>query len=92
MEEEVLSFGGRFTLIKSVLSTIPVYYISLFKMPEGVSRILDKIQSYFLWGDNGLEKKLHLVSWNKVTSNLNQGGLGVRRIRDMNDCLLIKWW
>jgi hypothetical protein len=28
-----LSFGGRITLIKSVLSSLPLYYFSLFKAP-----------------------------------------------------------
>lgn len=29
-----LSFGGRITLIKACLSNLPVYYMSLFKMPK----------------------------------------------------------
>ncbi|GFZ02650.1 hypothetical protein Acr_15g0012580 [Actinidia rufa] len=31
-----LSFGGRIVLIKVVLLSLPLYYISIFKMPEGV--------------------------------------------------------
>ncbi|KAL7188457.1 hypothetical protein ACSBR1_038335 [Camellia fascicularis] len=38
-----LSLAGRLTLIKAVLSSLPVYYLSLFKMPEGVAKELDKI-------------------------------------------------
>lgn len=45
-----LSLAGRLTLIKAILSSLPVYYLSLFKMPEGVARELDKIQAAFLWG------------------------------------------
>ncbi|GKC13299.1 hypothetical protein Tco_1010081 [Tanacetum coccineum] len=30
-----LSIGGRFTLTKSVLSTIPLFYFSIFKFPDG---------------------------------------------------------
>ena len=45
-----LSFGGRVTLIKSVLSCLPVYYLSLFKMPMKVAKELDKLQARFLLG------------------------------------------
>ena len=87
-----LSFAGRLTLIKSVLSSLPVYYLSLFKIPEGIAKEIEKLQASFLWGGAELKRKVHLVSWDEVTKSTKQGGLGVRRIRDMNVCLLMKWW
>lgn len=53
---------------------------------------LVKIQSRFLWGDGELKKKLHLVSWNKVARSKERGGLGIKNLRRMNECLLMKWW
>ncbi|CAL5404505.1 unnamed protein product [Camellia sinensis] len=91
-KRKLLSFAGRLTLIKSTLSSLPVYFLSLFKMPEGVAKEFEKIEAAFLWGSNDLKRKVHLVKWGKVTKSLNQGGLGIRRIRDMNACLLLKWW
>lgn len=32
-KRKILSFVGRLTLIKSVVSCLPLYYISVFKMP-----------------------------------------------------------
>lgn len=72
-----VSFGGRILLIKSVLSNLPIYYLSLFKMPVCVLNELVKIQSRFLWGGADLKKRLHLVSWNKVTRSKERGGVGV---------------
>ncbi|CAL5367336.1 unnamed protein product [Camellia sinensis] len=91
-KRKMLSFAGRLTLIKSVLSSLPVYYLSLFKMPEGVAREIEKIEANFLWGGDGLKRKVHLVKWMEVTKSVAQGGLGIRRIRDVNACLLLKWW
>lgn len=85
-----LSFGGRLSLIKSVLSNLLIYYLSLFKKPEGVAKELDRIQASFLWGGSDLKKKVHMVKWSEVTKELRDGGLGIRRIRDVNLCVLAK--
>ncbi|XP_071741033.1 uncharacterized protein [Rutidosis leptorrhynchoides] len=38
----MMSFGGRLTLIKSVLSSLPLYYFSLFRAPSCVLKILEQ--------------------------------------------------
>lgn len=38
-----LSFGGKLTLIKSVLSSLPTYYLAIFKVPQGVLESLEKL-------------------------------------------------
>lgn len=75
-----------------MLSSLPIYYLSLFKMPEGVAKEIDTVQSRFLWGGDELRRKIHLVKWKEISKSKNQGGLGVKRIKLMNDCLLLKWW
>ncbi|XP_028069521.1 uncharacterized protein LOC114272052 [Camellia sinensis] len=62
-KRRILSFAGIVTHIKSVLSALPVYYMSFFKMPECVSKEIDRIQASFLWGDSEYNRKLHLVQW-----------------------------
>nr|KAJ0192616.1 hypothetical protein LSAT_V11C800391510 [Lactuca sativa] len=52
-KSKTLSFGGRLTLVKSVLRNLPTFYLSLFKAPIGVIETLEKIRRRFLWGDNG---------------------------------------
>ena len=56
-----LSFGGRVTLINSVLTSLPLYYMSIFKAPIGVIKRIDKIRRAFLWGGNGEKRK-----WRKL--------------------------
>ena len=49
-----LSKGGRWTLIKVVLSAISTYYLLLFRMSSGVIKEVEKIMINFLWkGVNG---------------------------------------
>ena len=52
---------GRLTLIKSKLSSLLIYFISLFVIPRKVNVRLEKIQKDFFYRDGWLEKKPHLV-------------------------------
>jgi len=61
-----LSFAGRVTLIKSVLSTIPLYYLSLFKLPICVEKMIRKIQSDFLWGWGHDGRKIAWIKWDHI--------------------------
>ena len=78
-------------MIKSVISTIPTYFLSVFKMPMGVAKKIEKLQRGFLWGDGVIKRKLHAVSWNEVCKRKSQGGLGIGRIVDKNVAMLVKW-
>ena len=83
--------GGRLTLIRSTLSNIPTYLMSLFPLPRGVMFRLEKIQRYFLWGGGSLERKLHLINWNTVYGSQESGGLGIRDLTLRHKALLGKW-
>lgn len=39
-----------------------------------------------------MKKKIHMVKWNEVTKGVDMGGLGIRDLRVVNKCLLVKWW
>ena len=42
-----LSKGGRLTLLKSTLSSLPTYFLSLFTIPKAVAARLESIQRNF---------------------------------------------
>jgi hypothetical protein len=86
-----LSFGGRIVLLNSVLSAIPIFYLSFMMMPAKVWKEVVKIQRNFLW--SGLDKKTKIcwVEWDLVTKPKDEGGLGVRDLRRVNLSLLANW-
>ena len=57
-----LSKGGRLTLLKSTLSSLPTYYLSLFTVPKVVAMRLERIQRNFLWGSSAVCFKYPLVA------------------------------
>ena len=61
-----ISKGGRITLIKSSLASLPLYQMSLVRMPSSVAKRLEKLQRNFLWGGGCVNKKPHLVKWEMV--------------------------
>ncbi|KAK2655120.1 hypothetical protein Ddye_008172 [Dipteronia dyeriana] len=43
-KRKFLNKRGRLVLIKAVLASIPAYYLSIFKLPSGVARTIEKLQ------------------------------------------------
>ena len=71
-----LSMAGRVCLIKSVLSSIPLFYMSLFKLPSGVAGKLIRLQRNF-FGD-GVQKEGRWLGPHGVryASHVSLGGWG----------------
>ncbi|CAN1256031.1 Putative ribonuclease H protein At1g65750 [Linum perenne] len=87
----LLSLGGRLVLLKSVLSNLPIYFLSILKAPSSVISKLEAIQNRFLWGGTDEIRKIHLVNWNMVKTPISRGGLGVLDLDLLNKALLGKW-
>ncbi|GJY65491.1 RNA-directed DNA polymerase, eukaryota [Tanacetum coccineum] len=88
---KMLSIGGRLTLVKSVLGSMPIFHMSLFKVPSGILHTLESIRSYFFNGHEVSSKKASWVNWNKVIAPKEKGGLGVSSLYALNRGLLFKW-
>ena len=86
-----LSMAGRICLLKSVITAIPLYYLSLFRASESVCKSIVSIQRRFLWGWGKEKRSISWVSWKNVCKLKGEGGLGLRDIRIFNAALLSKW-
>ena len=72
-KRQYISKGGRITMIRSTLSNLPIYYMSILHLPGVVRVRLEQIQRDFLLGGMALEKKPHLVRWSTVSLDEKMG-------------------
>lgn len=86
-----LSLGGRIVLINSVLTNLPIYYLSFMKAPKKVIKEMISIQRNFLWGGTCERKGIAWVKWSEVCRSKSSGGLGIKDIQLFNLSLLGKW-
>lgn len=70
-QSRYLFMGGRLVLIRSVLSSIPIYHMSVNVLPVGVKKKLHGLFYRFLWGGLVVKNKMHLVNWETVTGPVN---------------------
>ena len=87
----LLSRGGRLILVKSVLSALPTFFMSVFQMPAGVRRRLESIMRQFFWHGTNAVRGGALVAWDAVCRPLSDGGLGIRHLHHNNSALMCKW-
>ncbi|KAJ0507913.1 putative RNA-directed DNA polymerase [Helianthus annuus] len=87
-----LSYGGRITLLKLVLNSLPTYFFSLYKAPVTVLDTLERIRRAFFWGGSDDNSYMSWMAWEKVIAPLEYGGLGFGSLRDANLAMLSKWW
>jgi len=85
-----LSFRGRLVLLKFVMSSLPVYFLSFLKAPTGIISSIEYILIFFFGGEGDL-RKISWVNWDSVSRSKEDGGLGVKRLRQFNLSLLGKW-
>jgi ribonuclease HI len=89
-KSKLLSPAGKLVLIQSAVTPILEYVMQCMSVPLKVCNSIDKLCRDFLWGSTLEKRKMHLVSWKKVTVHKSLGGLGIFSMRDRNKALLAK--
>lgn len=86
---KLLSLGGRITLIKSAVSSLPLCYMSLFHIPKGVIAKINQLQRNFLRSEIDGKKSMALMVWGRIKLSNLLGGLSVGNLLLWNLALLL---
>nr|GEW41376.1 hypothetical protein [Tanacetum cinerariifolium] len=86
----LLSTGGRYTLLKSVLGNLEIYYFSFFKAPKVVIHNLERLRSRFFWGGSDNINNMAWIKWENVLPPMEYGCLGIGRLLSFNLTLIQK--
>lgn len=88
----LLNVAGRRELVRSVLSSLPVYALTALKLPKNFLKELDKLRRRFLWaGDKELTGGKCKVAWTNVCKPIVYGGLGIVELERFGRALRLRW-
>ena len=89
-KSKLLSKAGRVVLSQAVISATQAYVMQGCILPQRVLSSIDKINRNFVWGSTNEVKRMHMVSWKKITKPKARGGLGVHDAKGRNVSLAAK--
>ncbi|KAE8723356.1 MORC family CW-type zinc finger protein 3 isoform 2 [Hibiscus syriacus] len=83
-----LSMAKRLVLVKSVLSSLLIFFLYIFKILFKASQKLNSLMAKFFWGKGSTKKRIHWVNWKMVCQPYEEGGLRVLDLNLVNRVLL----
>ncbi|KAK6803130.1 hypothetical protein RDI58_000914 [Solanum bulbocastanum] len=92
-QSRILSYGGKATLIKHVLQSLPIHILSAISPPSSTIKQIQDIMADFFWGWRNDRKKYHWSSWRNLSFPYDEGGIEVRLMKDVCQAFQFKhWW
>ncbi|XP_071923241.1 uncharacterized protein [Coffea arabica] len=87
---KLLSQAGKEIMIKAVAMAMPTYTMSCFRLTNKMCKEISSKMADYWWGDADGKKKLHWISWKKLTAKRSNGGMGFKDLKLFNKALLAK--
>ena len=88
--DRFLSIGGRLILTKSVLESLPVYWMSLMWIPRSIMKHIQSCMARFIWSGCKKESYISLANWKYLAKPKSLGGWGLKDLESFGLALNAK--
>lgn len=85
-----ISKAGKVTLLKTAAQTIPNFWMSLLLIPGEVCDRIEKKMNFFWWGNGSASTRIKWMSWDRLCTVKEDGGLGFKKLKEFNIEMLAK--
>lgn len=93
-KRNLLSHPGRELLIKIVFMAMPIYFMTIFKLPTWAIRSINRLCRSFFWKGRDPENVRtghSLINWSTCTRPKKLGGLGFKDLDKFGRALRLRW-
>lgn len=89
-QNKQISKAGKVTLLKTATQVIPNFWMNMFLIPMEVCDRIEKSVNAFWWGNGITNKGIRWMSWERLCTVKEVGGLGFKSLRIFNIAMLAK--
>jgi hypothetical protein len=86
-KRNLLTYSGRELLVKTVLSAMTTYFMTIHKLPKWAAKEIDRFRRSFLLHGEDPDKVRGghcLVKWKVCTKPKKEGGLGIKDLAKLS--------
>lgn len=88
----MLRYYGTFLLVNSLITSLPMYYMTTIEIPGPIMEQVDKYRKYGLWSGRDITKTGKCrVAWKKAIRPKEDGGFSILDPKVQNKALLMKF-
>lgn len=87
---QTLSKAGKVILLKLAAQVVPNFWMGMLLIPLEVCDRIEKAMNAFWWGSASSGRGIKWLSWERLCTVKEDGGLGFKRLREFNIAMLAK--